>query len=134
MNLANLNATLVQLINKKHELTQLAYNDTRYDDVEEELHDLEDSFNEEYGDYLEEALDSVHRKLRSDTDVLLPTAYLPTTVTGEIGPKEGVWIDSEEFPGKKAHLVLVPNPTRLVLSVGKERKEMWKHEAHPAGH
>lgn len=132
MNATDLNAALLKLVSKKHELAQLAYNDARYDDVEEELHDLEDSFNEEYGDYLEEALEGVHRKLRSDTDVLLPTAYLTTSATP--GPKEGVWIDSEEYPGKKAYLALVPNPTRFVLSIGQERKELWKHEAHPATH
>ncbi len=135
MNATDLNAALVTLVQKKHELAQLAYNDARYDDVEEELHDLEDTFNEEYGDYLEEALDSVHRKLRSDTDVLLPTAYLPSSGVGaQPGPKEGVWIDSEEYPGKKAYLSLIPNPTRFVLIIGPERKEVWKHEAHPAPH
>lgn len=135
MNATDLNAALVKLVDKKHELAQLAYNDTRYDDVEEELHDLEDAFNAEYGDYLEEALDSVHRRLRSDTDVLLPTAYLPNSgAQAAPGPKEGVWIDAEEFPGKKAYLALVPSPTRLMLTVGKECKEMWKHEAHPAAH
>jgi len=134
MNLSELNSALVKLVNKKHELAQLAYNDTRYDDVEEELHDLEDSFNEQYGDYLEEVLEGVHRKLRSDTDVLLPTAYLPNALNGEIGNKEGVWIDSEEFPGKKAHLVLVPNPTRLVLAVGQERRELWKADVHHHAH
>ncbi len=135
MNAADLNSALLKLVDKKHELAQLAYNDARYDDVEEELHDLGDSFNEEYGDYLEEALDGVHRRLRSDTDVLLPTAYLPATGAGAVpGPKEGVWIDSEEYPGTKIYLTLVPNPTRFLLAVGPERKEVWKHEAHPATH
>ncbi len=135
MNATDLNAALVKLVEKKHELSKLAYNDAQYDDVEEALHDLEDAFNEEYGDYLEEALDAVHRKLRSDTDVLLPTAYLPSSgTTNPPGAKEGVWIDSEQFPGKKAYLMLVPNPTRFMLTIGAERKEMWKHEAHPAGH
>ncbi len=135
MNATDLNAALVKLVEKKHELAQLAYNDTRYDDVEEELHDLEDTFNEEYGEYLEEALDGVHRRLRSDTDVLLPTAYLPSSgIAVAPGPKEGVWIDSEDFPGKKAYLTLVPNPTRFLVTSGPERKEVWKHEAHPATH
>lgn len=134
MNLTDLNGALVKVIQKRHELSELTYDDPRYDDVEEALHDLEDTFNEEYGDYLEEALDAVHRRLRSDTDVLLPTAYLPNTVSGEVGAKEGVWIDSENYPGKKVHLVLVPNPTRLVVAVGKERQEVWKHEAHPSLH
>lgn len=133
MSLTELNGTLVQIITKKKELTGLAYDNTRYDDVEEELHDLEDEFNESYGDFLEEILETAHRKLRSDTDVLLPTAYLPNALlTEEIGSKEGVWIDSEEYAGKKAHLVLVPNPPRLLVTVGKERREVWKLDLHPA--
>jgi hypothetical protein len=128
MNTENLNKTLVALIEKKRELNQLPYNDERYDDIEEELHDLEDDFNEEYGPYLEDVLEDVHAKLCPDTDVLLPTAYLPNNLEGESGTdhKEGVWVDSDEFPGKEARLVLVPNPARLILSVGKNiRKEVW---------
>jgi hypothetical protein len=63
--------------------------------------------------------------------VLLPTAYLPNNLDGESGgdQKEGVWVDSDEFPGKEARLVLVPNPTRIILSVGKSvRKEVCKAE------
>ncbi|GAA3925199.1 hypothetical protein GCM10022406_09060 [Hymenobacter algoricola] len=131
MNKEDLNRALVSLIEKKQELHKLSYDDTRYDDVEEELHELEDSFNEEYGAYLEEMLEKVHEKLCPDTDVLLPTAYLPNDIGGDTGyvpsHKEGVWVDSDEFPGKEARLVLVPNPTRLILSVGKTvRKEVWK--------
>ena len=78
MNTEELNRALVALIEKKAELHTLKYDDARYDDVEEALHDLEDDFNDEYGDYLETALDKVHTDLQSDTDVLLPTAYLPS--------------------------------------------------------
>ena len=125
MNSEELNRALVTLIEKKQELHQLAYDDARYDDVEEELHDLEDDFNEEYGQFLEEALEKVHADLDSDTDVLLPTAYLPASLSAPT-PKEGVWIDSEQYSGKEARLTLVPNPTRLLLSVGKAvQKEMW---------
>jgi len=131
MNIEDLNRALVTLIEKKQELLKLPYNHDSYDDIEEELHDLEDDFNEEYGPYLEEVLEKVHEKLCPDTDVLLPTAYLPNDLTGGPGDtpshKEGVWVDSDEFPGKEARLVLVPNPTRLILSVGKGvRKEVWK--------
>ncbi|TGE18619.1 hypothetical protein [Hymenobacter elongatus] len=130
MNKEELNRGLVALIEKKQELHKLTYDDVRYDEVEEELHDLEDDFNEEYGQYLEEVLEKVHQQLCPDTDVLLPTAYLPNDIKGDTGylpsHKEGVWVDSDEFPGKEARLVLVPNPTRLILSVGKTvRKEVW---------
>ncbi len=131
MNIAELNTSLVSLIRKKEELSKLSYNDERYDDVEEELHDMEDEFNENYGEYLEEVLEEVHERLCPDSDVLLPTAYLPSNLaaleSGKPGPKEGVWVDTDEFPNKEARLVLVPNPTRLILSVGTSiQKEVWK--------
>ncbi|MBF9144106.1 hypothetical protein [Hymenobacter properus] len=127
MKTEELNRALVALIEKKAELHKLTYDDARYDDVEEALHDLEDDFNDEYGDFLETALDKVHTDLKSDTDVLLPTAYLPTSATAAPSPKEGVWIDSEKYPGKEARLTLVPNPVRLVLTVGKTvQEELWK--------
>ena len=127
MNTATLNQALVALIEKKAELHTLTYDDARYDEVEEALHDLEDDFNEEYGEYLEDALDKVHSDLKSDTDVLLPTAYLPASVSAAPGPKEGVWIDSEKYPGKEARLTLLPSPVRLVITVGKAvQQELWK--------
>ncbi len=127
MNSEELNRALVALIEKKAELHKLTYDDARYDDVEEELHDLEDDFNDEYGTFLETALEKVHDELSSDTDVLLPTAYLPATTSGKPGPKEGVWIDSEKYSGKEARLTLAPNPVRLILTVGKTvQEDVWK--------
>ncbi|MCA8831004.1 MULTISPECIES: hypothetical protein [Hymenobacter] len=127
MNSEELNRALVALIEKKAELHKLTYDDARYDDVEEELHDLEDDFNDEYGAFLEAALEKVHNDLGSDTDVLLPTAYLPANTSGTPTPKEGVWIDSEKYSGKEARLTLVPNPTRLLITVGKTvQQEVWK--------
>ncbi len=129
MNTEELNKMLVALIEKKQELSKLPYSDDRYDDLEEELHDLEDDFNEEFGPYLEDVLEDVHAKICPDTDVLLPTAYLPNSLEGESGSdqKEGVWVDYDEFPGKESRLVLIPNPVRLILSVGKNvKKEVWK--------
>ncbi|PSR56417.1 hypothetical protein AHMF7605_24410 [Adhaeribacter arboris] len=131
MNIKDLNSSLITIIQKKQELSKLTYDDDRYDEIEEELHDLEDDFNENFGDFLEDILTQVHDKVCPDTDVLLPTAYLPTQLASEdnatISAKEGVWVDTEEFPDREARLVLVPNPTRLVLSVGKNvRKEVWK--------
>ncbi|MFD1470712.1 hypothetical protein ACFQ48_20975 [Hymenobacter caeli] len=127
MNTEDLNLALVALIEKKAELHTLTYDDARYDEVEEALHDLEDDFNDEYGDYLEAALDKVHGDLKSDTDVLLPTAYLPSDPGAAPSPKEGVWVDSEKYPGKEARITLIPNPVRIMLTVGKQvQQELWK--------
>ena len=127
MNTEELNAALIVLIEKKQELQGMKYDDPRYDDAEEVLHDLEDTFNEKYGDYLEEALDKVHLDLQSDTDVLLPTAYLPSRPGVTPTPKEGVWVDSEKYPGKEARITLIPSPVRIMLTVGKQvQQELWK--------
>jgi hypothetical protein len=133
MNISDLNNSLVSIIRKKEDLSRLSYNDEKYDEVEEELHDLEDEFNDTYGEYLEGVLEEVHERLCPDSDVLLPTAYLPNNLTameeGKPAAREGVWVDTDEFPNKEARLVLVPNPTRLILSVGTSiQKEVWKAE------
>jgi hypothetical protein len=122
MNAAELNTALLALIEKKAELQVLTYDDARYDDVEEALHDLEDDFNDDYGPALEAALEKVHIDLQSDTDVLLPTAYLPAT----LDPKkdDGVWIDSEKYPGR-VRLVLRPNPARFALTTSKGEVDVW---------
>ncbi len=124
-----LNNSLVAIIQKKEELNALDYNDARYDDIEEELHDLEDDFNEEYGDELEEVLESVHEKLKSDTDILLPTAYLASSLAGiesSNGQKEGIWVESDQFPGVDMRLVLVANPARFIVLIKDQAREVWK--------
>ncbi|WP_210465232.1 MULTISPECIES: hypothetical protein [Rufibacter] len=131
MNIQELNTALVTIIQKKQELSKLSYNDDRYDDVEEELHDLEDEFNDNFGEYLEDVLGDVHMKICPDTDVLLPTAYLPEGLNADgqvdLTGKQGVWVEADAYPNKEARLVLVPNPTRLILSVGKNvREEVWQ--------
>jgi hypothetical protein len=123
MNAADLNNALVALIEKKAELQTLTYDDARYDDVEEALHDLEDDFNDNYGPDLEAILEKVHAELKSDTDVLLPTAYLPIALTPL--KDDGIWIDSEKYPGR-VRLVLRPNPVRFVLTTSKGEVEVWK--------
>ena len=130
MNATDLNNSLIAIIQKKEELESLNYNDERYDDIEEELHDLEDDFNDYYGDYLEEVLEDVHDKLKSDTDVLVPSAYLASSLNGEgtkpDGEKDGVWVESDEFPGVEMRLVLIPNPTRFVVVIGNQVRELWR--------
>jgi hypothetical protein len=67
---------MIAILEKRLELSKLNYSDDTYDDVEEMLHDLEDDFNEKYGDQLEDILEKVHLKHCPESDVLLPTAYL----------------------------------------------------------
>ena len=135
MDIEQLNKELVQLALKKNELIWLDYNNEEYDRVEEELHTMEDDFQEKYGDYLDEALSYVHDEFCADTDVLIPIAYVANEYKVDEGnfdvdTNQGVLVDVDEFPGKSTRLVLVPSPTRILLIVDSNtREEVWKAEA-----
>ena len=99
MNWDKLDQQLTEIVEKRNQLSQMDYSDDSYDDLEEDLHDLEDDFNEAYEEVLEPQLEKIYAKLKSDTDILLPTAYLANkykemlpdangVVTYEVGGKE----------------------------------------------
>lgn len=123
---------MIAILQKRLELSKLSYSDETYDDVEEVLHDLEDDFNEKYGNQLEEILDAVHIKHCPESDVLLPTAYLAKkfieTADGEIeiGKKEGVEVEWINDPDAAARLVLLPSPTRILLMTPKGISIVWE--------
>ena len=56
MKITEMNKTLNELVEKRNQLAGLSYSDPKYDDLEEILHDLEDDFLDEYGDYFEKVL------------------------------------------------------------------------------
>lgn len=132
MNIHNLDADLRVLAEKKTVLGQLDYANEAYDRIEEELHQLEDKFQENYGVYMEEVFSDIHDQYCPDNDVLLPIAYLAnnyiiTDNNVDVGLSEGVLIEVENFPDQKARLVLVPSPTRIFLQIdGQDRQEVWK--------
>ena len=138
MNWDQLDKQLTEIVLKRNQLSKMDYSDDRYDDLEEELHDLEDDFNEAYEEVLEAQLDKIYSKLKSDTDVLLPSAYLANVykemlpdskgvVTFEVSGKVGVPIESDQFDKMDVRIVLIPNPARFVLIVnGKQMKDLWK--------
>ena len=109
-----LDAALQEIEKAKAELSVLDYNDPRYDDLEEQLHDLEDDFQDKHGEFLEDALQSVHNDLCPDNDVLMPIAYLG----------KGVPVEVDKFPGKDTRLILITNPPRIVLTVGKDKRDV----------
>ena len=127
-----INEAMIAILQKRLELSKLSYSDDTYDDVEEVLHDLEDDFNEKYGNQLEEILDKVHIKHCPESDVLLPTAYLAKkfveTADGEIeiGKKEGVEVEWVEDPAAATRLVLLPSPTRILLMTPKGISVVWE--------
>lgn len=114
MDIQALDNALQAIERKRDELSKLNYNNPQYDDIEEQLHDMEDDFQDKYGDYVEEALQDIHEELCPDTDVLMPIAYLG----------KGVFVEAEKFPGKDTKLVLVSNPPRIILQVGRDKQEI----------
>ena len=138
MDLNKLDSALTEIVERRISLSKIPYSDDSYDDIEEELHDLEDGFNEEFGDDLEEELDKIYGKLKSDNEVLLPSAYLANTyvpmlpdasgkISYEVKGKEGVPVESEQFDGQDVRIVIIPNPTRFVMLInGVALKDLWR--------
>lgn len=138
MNVEKLNDDFAAIAEKINELDDMDYSDERYDDLEEELHDLEDAFIEEFGSELEEAIALVHDEFCPDNEVLLPIAYfaknyvrLQRDKEGKYGYDveygEGVPVEVDDFPNQEVKLVLVPGPTRLLVTVGENAKqEAWR--------
>jgi hypothetical protein len=119
MDVKDLNNALLEIVRKREELSKVNYNDPTYDNLEEELHDLEDDFQDEYGEYLEKALQHVHDEYCPDNDVLMPIGYLGS----------GIPVEVDKLPGKDTRLILAPSPTRIILSVNKEKQEVvWNAE------
>lgn len=132
MDLKALDKDLQQIILKKNELNNLDYNSETYDDIEEQLHDMEDDFMEKYGDYLEDALYDVHDEFCPDSEVLMPIAYLAKKYIVDndkfdVDYTEGVYVEMDDYPGKETKLVFVPNPTRILLQIDKDTREVvWQ--------
>jgi hypothetical protein len=138
MNWEKIDQELTEIVQQRNQLSALEYSDENYDDLEEQLHDLEDDFNENYEDVLEPELEKIYSKLKSDSDVLLPTAYLANyyqemlpdakgSITYEVSGDQGVPIESDQLGKVDLRIVLIPNPTRFVLLInGKQLKELWK--------
>lgn len=132
VDIKKLDADLTALVEKKIELSKLTYSDANYDDVEEELHDMEDDLSDAFGDYLEDALHEVHDEFCPDNDVLMPIAYLANEYVKiadgyDVKTDAGVIVDADDFPGKVTRLVIVPKPTRIILQCGSQHKEVvWR--------
>ena len=130
MDLKELDKALQEIVKRRMELQKIDYNNPKYDVLEEELHDLEDGFHLKFGDYLEEALQEVHDVYCPDTDVLYPIAYIAKTYQINdkneytVSTSEGVFVEVDKFPGKDTKLVLVPNPPRVFLNIGKDKQQL----------
>jgi hypothetical protein len=114
MDLNALDKSLQEILKKRAELAKIDYSNPKYDELEEQLHDQEDAFHDEFGEYLEDAFQTVHDDLCPDNDVLLPIAYLG----------KGVPVDVDKYVGKDTKLILASTPPRIILSVGKDKQEV----------
>jgi hypothetical protein len=132
LDLEALDQSLISIVKKKNELKQLGYQDTRYDEVEEELHDLEDEWMEAFGAEMEQVIQGVHDKICPDTDVLLPIAYLAKSYVPtkneegkeifDVDLKEGVPVILDDYPDHLTRMVLLPTPPRLIVQVNREKR------------
>ncbi|MBI1767397.1 MAG: hypothetical protein HY015_00520 [Bacteroidetes bacterium] len=131
MDIKALDKAIQEIAVRRNELKKIDYNNPKYDDLEEELHDLEDALQVKYGEYLEEALQEVHDKLAPDTDILFPIAYFAKTYTINannefaVTSAEGVFVEVDSMPGKETKLVIVPNPLRILLNTKEKQQVVW---------
>lgn len=131
MDIKALDQAVQEIALKRNELKKIDYNNPKYDDLEEALHDLEDEFLDNYGDEMEKVLQEVHDKLCPDTDILLPIAYMAKayTVTDKneflVSASEGVFVEVDSLPGKDTKLVIVPNPLRIILNLKDKQQVVW---------
>src|SRR5688572_23968797 len=114
MDVKALNKALLEIIKQREDLSKINYNDPSYDNLEEQLHDLEDDFQDEYGEYLENALQQVHDEYCPDNDVLMPIGYLG----------QGIPVEVDKLPRKDTRPILAPNPTRIILSVNEDKQQV----------
>lgn len=140
MRTSELNSILVEIVERRMELGRLQYSDEAYDELEEELHHVEDEFIAHFGPEMESVLQEIHHKYCPDTEVLSPIAYLSKayTIAGkhEDGTseysipdhKQGVIVSCTGLT--QAQLVLIPNPVRLVLVLptSQELRIVWTPE------
>lgn len=140
MNYKRLNSDLIDLIELRNELVNLDFADEAYDDLEDEIHEFEDTFNERYGEELEAVLENIHTRICPDVEVLLPTAYLAKEYfkseieedAFDIGPDAGVLVETilEDSKGKPidARMTILPSPFRFVLIVKEDVRVIWSSE------
>lgn len=128
MDLKALDKALQALIKNRAELQGLNYNNPKYDELEEKLHDAEDAFQDKYGEFLEDALQDIHDEHCPDSDVLMPIAYIAKKYSisdkGEysVESTEGVYVETEKYAGKDTKLVILPSPVRIALNIGKDKQ------------
>ncbi|MBB3698768.1 hypothetical protein KMW28_09715 [Flammeovirga yaeyamensis] len=138
MDTTAIDKALIAIVEKRQQLNALTYEDESYDDIEDELHDLEDDFIDEHGETLEDIIGDVHEEYKVDTEVLSPLSYIAQeyveTGANDLGKQfdcnhaQGVPVEVDELENKPTRLVIIPNPLRIILNVdAKNRKIVWQN-------
>ena len=76
MNFKKINQQVEELIKLNNQLALMKYSDPLYDDLEEKIHEIQDTINETQSDYFEDIIEDVYGKLKSDDDILNFSDYI----------------------------------------------------------
>ena len=130
MNKEAINKALVELAEKKIELAKTAYSDDSYDEIEDEVHELEDDLIDEFEEEITSILEKVHDEFCSEEDVLHPTAYIANEYKKDkdsfkVALSEGVLVDVDNLGEDEGRIVIVPNPLRVLLNMSNKQVILW---------
>jgi hypothetical protein len=86
---------------------------------------------------MEEVFKTIHEEFCPHNEVLLPIAYLANRyklkkrsdgdIEFAVSLNEGVIVDVDNYSDKLTRLVLVPNPSRILLQINNSHsEEVWK--------
>jgi hypothetical protein len=144
MNFNDVNAKILQLIELNEKLSEISYSDARYDELEDEVYNLQDRLNEQYGKYFDAVLADIYKQLHSNDDLLNFTDYIARTylISGEKNPDGSLKFDGvpdetplivikpEALKGKKVEgrIYLKPNPLRIGFAIGEHERIVWTSE------
>ncbi len=138
--LKRLNSDFLDLIAVRSELNDLSYNDDKYDEIEEEVQDFEDTFLEKYGKLLDKIILKIHAHYCPDIESLLPTAYIAKKYLQspinegeyEVSPKDGIVLntifDDAQMRPIKVNLTILPSPFRFVMFAKGDAKVIWNEQ------
>lgn len=126
MNYQAINEALNQIVELRNE-RYAAKNQTKRHQIDKKLQLQEAEFLSQYGDVLHEVMLDVQDEYFSDSDMEPILNYLADRyrVIGkndwgddyQTDPVAGSSVAIDDFPRKDTHLVIVPNPLRIVLHI-----------------
>lgn len=138
MDLSKLDDDLSKIVELRNIVQEEGLENNLLEKTQKDLNKYENKFLEEYGIFLEEVLKDVHDEICPDDQVLSPIEYLAQRYidTGnkragrkvyEVENSEGIKVGVDDYPGKNTKLVILPNPTRIMLLVDdSQREELWR--------